>query len=131
MTICKSCGSQSRTAHNFCTQCGSRMKPASEIKARLSVVEGEPEGALFVLRNGRTTIGHDCGNIIVLGDEHISNKHASILYENEIFKIQDRHSRNGVFVNGEKVTEATPLCDGCVIRLGDTLLKFEQLSLAN
>lgn len=82
-------------------------------------------GATFLLRHGRTTIGHDCGNIIVIGDEHISNKHAIVTYEREGYWIEDRRSKNGVYLNGDRVLGRQLLVDGSVIKMGETVFKFE------
>lgn len=55
------------------------------------------------------SIGRDPGNDIVIDDPIVSRKHARI-YQNEItgggtrYYIEDLDSRNGVFMNGEKIT---------------------------
>ena len=122
---CPACKRQNSFEVNFCTQCGSKLIGVSDNQARLCVLYGEPTGAVFLIRNGRTTIGHDSSNLIVLGDALISSKHAAITFDNENYRIEDRNSKNGVFVNGEKIKEKKPLVDGSVIKIGSTTLKFE------
>ncbi len=128
MAKCITCNKDSSDTNLFCTQCGTKLRFVVQNHARLCVVQGEPEGACFLLRSGRTTIGHDCGNIIVLGDEQISKKHAAIVYADNRFWIEDRNSKNGVFVNGEKIGGAQSLEDGAIVKLGSTFLKFEQIT---
>ena len=122
---CPTCKWQNSFEVNFCTQCGSKLIGVSNNQAHLSVLYGEPTGAVFLVRNGRTTIGHDSSNLIVLGDDLISSKHAAITFDNENYRIEDRNSKNGVFVNGEKIKEKKSLVDGSVIKIGSTILKFE------
>lgn len=123
--ICNSCRYENSYRNNFCTQCGSKLLEDVQNLPRLCILYGEPKGALFLLRKGRTTIGHDCGNLIVLGDELISNKHASIIFKEEDYWIEDRNSKNGVFVNGDKISRPERLTNGSVIKMGSTILRFE------
>jgi len=125
---CSSCNKNNPDSNFFCTQCGTKLKSAVQNQAKLSIVQGEPQGACFLLRSGRTTIGHDCGNIIVLGDEKISKKHASVIFEDSQFWIEDRNSKNGVFVDGKKITVPKSLREGSIIKMGSTFLKFEQIT---
>jgi len=98
-----------------------------EKRSRLSLVDGEPSGAIFLLKPGRNSIGRDAGNVIVLGDQQISNKHATVTQEDDGYWIEDRQSKNGVYVNGKRVAKER-LQDGSVIRLGSTVLKFDENS---
>jgi pSer/pThr/pTyr-binding forkhead associated (FHA) protein len=122
--VCASCRHENNSSNYFCTDCGSKLIPDEQIRSRLYVVHGEPKGARFLIRKGRNTIGHDCGNLIVLGDEHISNKHAAIVFEDERYWVEDRNSKNGVYLNGKKVRRER-LANGSIIKLGSTLLRFE------
>lgn len=123
--ICPSCRHQNLDKNYFCTQCGSKLLVDKEVRPRLSVLFGEPRGAIFLLRQGRNTIGHDCGNTIVLGDEQISNKHAAIVYSDDSYWVEDRSSKNGVYLNGDRITERSRLIHGSVVKLGQTILRFE------
>lgn len=123
---CLSCEHENPSQNNFCSHCGSKLLGAGDYEARLCVLYGEPMGAIFLLRRGRTTIGHDSGNLIVLGDDLISNKHAMITFEDGSYLIEDRNSKNGVFVNGERIMGREFLTDGSVVKLGSTIFRFEQ-----
>jgi hypothetical protein len=123
--VCPHCQHLNKQDDNFCTHCGLKLIFTNDACAKLCILSGEPMGATFLLRQGRTTIGHDCGNIIVIGDEHISNKHAIITYESGGYWIEDRQSKNGVYLNGNRVRDRQLLVEGSVIKMGETVFKFE------
>ena len=122
--ICSSCDHKNVASNYFCTQCGSKFRGITEENSRLCIVNGEPSGAVFLLKRGRNPIGRDGGNVIVLSDQQISNKHATVLYEEGGFWIEDRQSKNGVYLDGQRIGRAL-LKDGSVIRLGSTVLRFD------
>ena len=90
----------------------------------LTVIEGELKGKSFDLTGiGTYTIGRkECD--IVLEDEKVSRKHASvvIIRENQ-YAVQDLASRNGTFVNGVRLTRRN-LQHNDLIRIGNTTLRF-------
>ncbi len=51
----------------------------------------------------------------------ISRKHAVLRYENRQFVLEDAGSKNGVFVNGQRVVKPRPLTDGDIIQLAPGL----------
>lgn len=59
-----------------------------------------------------------------INDGSISSKHARLLRTPEGFVIEDLGSKNGTFVNGEKVGEKRVLNDGDLIRLGKVIMTF-------
>jgi FHA domain/Domain of unknown function (DUF1707) len=63
----------------------------------------------------------DCD--LVLGDDSVSRRHASITREGDRWLIVDLGSRNGTHVNGWRVTEAN-VFDGDALVLGRTRLVF-------
>lgn len=128
---CSTCQYENRQGNHFCTQCGAKLSGEADYLGRLRVLFGEPLGAVFVLGNRRTTIGHDVGNIIVIGDDLISNKHAMITFADQRYTIEDRNSKNGIFVDGEPVAKSQILSHGNVIKLGSTIFKFEQGEMAS
>ncbi|HKB08867.1 MAG TPA: FHA domain-containing protein [Candidatus Polarisedimenticolia bacterium] len=90
----------------------------------LTVIEGDLKGQSFdVTGIGTYTIGRkECD--IVLDDEKVSRKHASIVIirENQ-YAVQDLASRNGTFVNGIRLTRRN-LQHNDLIRIGNTTLRF-------
>jgi hypothetical protein len=90
----------------------------------LQIVEGEGKGRSFDITGiGTYTIGRkECD--IVLNDEKVSRKHASIVIIREgRYAVQDLASRNGTFINGVRLTRRD-LQHNDLIRVGDTTLRF-------
>ena len=82
-------------------------------------------GTTFIVFQGnkvpivrRLTIGRDAKNSITLDDKLVSRSHAVIQKIKEDFYIQDLHSTNGTFVNGQKI----PPGDYVRLQLSDTIL---------
>ncbi len=123
--LCPSCRHTNPADNYFCTQCGSRLYSDNQNRARLCIIYGEPKGATFLLRERHNTIGRDGRNFIVLGDEQISNKHAAIYFDDGSYWIEDYNSKNGVYLNGMRITKRERLLDHSIIKLGSTILRFE------
>jgi len=94
--------------------------------ARLRVV-GDGEPLVYQLAAAGTGIGRAAGNAICLADQAASSRHAEIIGHADGWRIEDRGSMNGTFVNGQRVTGAR-LADGDQILIGATELRFEQES---
>lgn len=65
---------------------------------------GELSGRRIVVPEGGLGVGRSPENAVVIHDEGVSRYHARLLYENGSLWLQDAGSRNGVFVNGVRVT---------------------------
>ncbi len=65
------------------------------------------------------TIGRHPTNHVVIDIPTVAAEHAVVEYVSGTYRLIDRGSRNGTFVNGQRITEY-PLQDGDVIRIGDT-----------
>jgi Zn-dependent protease with chaperone function len=82
------------------------------------------DSAEFQLRSLRTCIGRNQDNDIVLNHDRISRHHAEIVCENQTLKILDKGSRNGVWVNGQRVKHSTELKSGDKLRIGKQEFKL-------
>ncbi|MDL2224009.1 FHA domain-containing protein [Bacteroidales bacterium OttesenSCG-928-M06] len=83
-------------------------------------------GVDFRLYEGRNIIGRDVECNITIPDKTISNKHATVLFKNDKFKIKDELSSHGTFVNDNDIEDETiELHDNDIIRIGETILKFK------
>jgi predicted ATPase len=70
-------------------------------------------------------IGRRADNDIVLSwDSEVSRRHAHLLHTEAGWALVDDQSRNGSYLNGERVTERRSLRDGDVFRFGDTVVLF-------
>lgn len=88
----------------------------------------DPMGIDWRIYEGTNLIGRDATNTIIISkDPTISSEHATILYRNGKFKIKDKMTANGTFINGEEleVEEAYDLNDGDELRLGNSVFRFK------
>lgn len=88
----------------------------------------DPMGVDYRIFEGTNTIGRDSKNTIpITKDSTISAEHVVILYRNGKFKIKDKMTANGTFLNDVEleVEEAYDLGDGDVIRVGNTTFRFK------
>lgn len=92
------------------------------MKAQLKFLNGERAGEVYNLREGRTVIGRQVGDI-ALSDREVSSIHAIISYERNGWFVMDLGSTNGVYVNNQLSPESE-LRNGVEIRLGQTRLLF-------
>ena len=82
------------------------------------------DGTMHPLLEEMSTVGRTPANTIALRDVSVSAKHAQVVRTAEGFVIEDVGSRNGTFVNSEKLTEKRLLADGDLVRLGKIILTF-------
>ena len=95
----------------------------------LTMTSGSRAGASYLLDphdENRIGRGFECA--VVLTDPLCSRVHAVVVFEDKTWKIRDADSRNGTFVNDQKIDDAT-LGEGNQIRLGSTEFCFHQAEL--
>jgi DNA-binding response OmpR family regulator len=80
--------------------------------ALLLWIEGEEIKGRWTLDQPVTSIGRWADNDLVVDDRWVSRYHAQVRREGEQCIIEDLDSKNGTFVNGRRITEATVLADG-------------------
>jgi len=78
----------------------------------------------FSLDKDVISIGRSKRNDLVLADQWLSRHQAEIRKAGSEFTIVDLESRNGTYVNGERITDAITLQNADVITLGDQQLTF-------
>lgn len=94
--------------------------------AYLAQTSGMRRGTTYPLGE-RTDIGRDAAdNDIVLDDDAVSRIHARIWLAKGEFIIQDRASRNGTWVNGEKILKQA-LTEGDTIKIGETAFSYMEV----
>ncbi len=92
---------------------------------RLIGVQPSGERLECLVNQKEIEIGKAPHNTIVLTDQTVSNTHAVILARDGGYSIVDLGSRNGTFVNGDRLgSQARTLCHGDSIQLGQTVLTF-------
>ncbi len=85
-----------------------------------------PDGSIVPLVEPEYLIGRHRENTIQLGDPGVSGFHARIYRGPEGYVLEDLKSRNGTWVNGERVYQVT-LTSGDRVHLGTTDLLYEVL----
>lgn len=78
----------------------------------------------FPLLEGENVIGRDPTCAVMIDEPGVSRYHARITISGPSATIEDIGSKNGTFVEGQRVTTARILPPGTQIRLGDTPLSF-------
>jgi len=91
------------------------------VKAQFKFLSGARAGQIEAFRKGYIGLGrHPLSDVRFDAerDLDVSSRHAAIVRKTEGFVLQDLGSRNGTFVNGQRVTSDTLLRDGDVIGFG-------------
>lgn len=83
----------------------------------------------FKLKNRLTTAGRSSAADIPLVGQLVSRRHATFTLTDSGVDVADHSSRNGVFVNGERITGPQGLRPGDIITIGDdsmTLIELDE-----
>ena len=88
---------------------------------RLVVRRGPQLNQAFEISKDVTTLGRDISNDIVVNDRETSRHHLRLMRAGDTITIEDLGSTNGTFVNGKRVSGVTPLQNGDMIGLGETV----------
>jgi two-component system, cell cycle response regulator len=102
-----------------------RINTSLRKRACFVILGGLDLGSIFLIEKSVVTVGRDPTCDLVLRDDGISRRHveARRVGGNRLF-IKDLNSTNGIFVDGERVTQ-TVLSDGDKVLLGRrSILKF-------
>lgn len=117
--------------------------PLSPLNARQnestasSIDDSQAQGAYLVLRSaGRwsdvfrlappaeAVIGRASSNQIVIRTDQASRRHARIHWGDDAWLLEDLGSRNGTFLNGQRIESTQPLGDGDLIEIGGFAINF-------
>jgi diguanylate cyclase (GGDEF)-like protein len=90
----------------------------------LVLYSGDQTGTRFPLVDGRLVLGRSPDCDVCLESLGISRRHAELREERGTVVLHDLGSSNGTHLNDQRVTQAMPLKDGDLIRLGQVLLRF-------
>lgn len=95
--------------------------------SKLVFIEQGPIGGRVLPVDPGATIGRE-GCDILLADPEVSRRHAVVREVDSSPAIEDVGSRNGTFVNGERIVGVRKLGRGDTIRFGNTLWRIDTLS---
>lgn len=90
---------------------------------KLIVASGKSAGRSIAIKRNKLLIGRaeEC-DVRPLSEE-VSRRHCAVIVGPADVWVQDLGSRNGTFVNGQKIDAKTKLADGDLIRVGSLELK--------
>jgi pSer/pThr/pTyr-binding forkhead associated (FHA) protein len=94
------------------------------MSAVLLVTKDKKQVAKIPVTGSQFVIGRSPECNLPLDETLASRQHTEIIFERGSYWVQDRGSRNGTVVNGEKITARRELKDGDEIGIGSTRLKF-------
>ena len=100
-----------------------RRKPAStKAFATLRVVAPESRKGELIPVDGEITVGRGGGCALVLADDHYaSTVHARVFRRGNGLYVDDLESRNGTFVNGQRIVGTTKLERNDRVQFGQTV----------
>jgi len=148
--LCPQCAHPNPTTNKFCASCGFKLgkaasastpAPAADAAGAASAQASGPSiGYLTALRADGTecgtfdlpsetlTVGRDTGGVFA-GDSYLSPRHATFTPKNGKLYIRDESSLNGVY---RRLNREEPVLVefGSVFRIGQEILKIEQLTVA-
>lgn len=88
------------------------------------ITSGDQQGTFVVLTKKPLSGGRESTEDLQINDPRVSRKHFEILQVDARYWIRELQSRNGVFVNGMRISGEQNLLSGDKIRVGDTDLAF-------
>jgi diguanylate cyclase (GGDEF)-like protein len=88
---------------------------------------GSEQGAVFPLHGTSAWIGRSPEHLIHLNDEAVSKRHAHLSRRSDGLYVEDNGSRNGTYVNDQRVDAPRRLVDGDHLRVGNTIMRFSML----
>ena len=90
----------------------------------LLLTGGPLVGTIIPLGSTQIVIGRSPSSTLVLEDEYASSQHARLTPADGRWWIEDLGSRNGTYVDDERIVEPRLLTAGDIIRIGQTTLEL-------
>jgi diguanylate cyclase (GGDEF)-like protein len=90
----------------------------------LYVLRGSQAGSVHIFDSSALVLGRSDEAHVRLGEEGVSRLHARFEVAAGSVSVVDLGSRNGTFVNGERIIESHGLLDGDQIAIGNVVLRF-------
>jgi pSer/pThr/pTyr-binding forkhead associated (FHA) protein len=91
--------------------------------AKLIVTSGKNAGRAIAIKRDRLLIGRSEECDVRPLSEEVSRRHCAVLVGPTDVWVEDQGSRNGTFVNGQRIEAKTRVRDGDLIRVGSLELK--------
>jgi pSer/pThr/pTyr-binding forkhead associated (FHA) protein len=91
--------------------------------AVLEEVFGDHVGHIYRLELPLMVVGRSDRSDIQITQESVSRFHAEVAQHDGSFRVRDRQSKNGTYVNDAQVSESD-LAEGDLLKVGRTVLRF-------
>lgn len=92
----------------------------------LTVTSGPLNGTTLNLQGYQdVTLGRSGSCTLVLEDDFASGTHARLFHQGGTWLLEDLDSRNGSFLNGQRIDQPEQLSAGQEIRIGQTTVRLE------
>lgn len=115
-----------RTVHGFgYAFCAEPVNGRRQAVAAAKLVWQAGEAPLF---KGRNIIGRDADSAVRVDDRTISRHHAVIVISDNRATLEDLDSKNGTFIDGNRVKAPADLHDGAVVEVGSVRLVYQEIS---
>ena len=85
----------------------------------LTGVTNELSGQTFTATGNEFVIGRQVGCQILINHTNISRQHTRITHTSGQWMVSDLNSANGTFINGQRITDPTPIRSGDKLGLGN------------
>lgn len=103
--------------------------PPEPLLATLEIInEGPVKGTRFRLTRPLAHMGRAPHNDVVLDDATVSASHATLQRRGEGWWVTDAASRNGTYIDGERVSGEARLAGPCELRCGNVKMVFRPLA---
>ncbi len=92
--------------------------------AHLKILQGSEPGRKFELEGDRWVVGRSPECDVVIDVAAVSRRHVILTDESGHFFVKDLGSRNGTYINDQRVAERAPIRDGDRMLICDVLFAF-------
>lgn len=94
-------------------------------RPRLVFEEGTVQERIWMMEEGELTVGRARGNDIQIRDDSgVSRRHCTVFEKEGAFFVRDNGSTKGTLLDGQLITDDTPVDNGARITVGDTQIVF-------
>lgn len=112
-----------RTVHGFGYAFCCDVTPAEQREHAACVVY---DGEEIPLYEGVNVMGRDPASRVFIDHATVSRRHASLILDGPNAVLEDLSSKNGTFLDGQRLTAAVPLEDDTTFILGDARVTFRR-----
>jgi len=92
--------------------------------ASLKILQGSKQGQTFELKGQRWVVGRSPDCDVVVDVAAVSRRHVILTDESGQFFVKDLGSRNGTYINSQRVAERAPINNGDHMLICDVLFEF-------